>query len=153
MNANLPRLRFSLRTLFVVVTVGACSQQEPAEPTIAPGKVESTNAFARFKAIESIELESWFDGDTLVYQVPEAQWSNVAGLFAKGIRNPGLEKREAMAALKVRADGKSYRWSLLHISDAELMLFVESSECWRGIDRNAVAKYMRQHGTPEPATH
>jgi hypothetical protein len=106
-------------------------------------QLQKTNAFTRFKKIESIKLEWWHNlKEPVVCDVPESKWDAFESIFENGIRDPNAVKRDSWGNMELVADGKSYHWALLTIDDNECGLFISIKELWAGIRTSDIDKFV-----------
>jgi hypothetical protein len=109
-------------------------------------KFQKTNAFTRFKKIESIKVE-WLRPPAdkpVVCTIPESEWNAFASLFEQGVRDPNIVKRDSWGNLEIVADGKKHRWGVLTISENECGLFISIEELWAGIRTSAIDDFVKR---------
>src|SRR5437762_3042461 len=90
--------------------------------------LQKTNAFTRFKKIESINLQWRFRNGDITCDIPESKWGEFESMFEYGTRDANDQKRVAFGELKIVADGEKYNWAVLdmrtHAGDDECGLLI-----------------------------
>ena len=126
------RLLVSIAITFAFSVVG-CNKP-------APAIVEETNAFGRFKEIDSITL-SVQGPEAKTCEIPKSRFPVFEAILEHGVRDPNRVKRSAEVQITVSADGKKHHWSLLYLSDEKYVLFIEIHECWQ-VSRSEILKFV-----------
>jgi hypothetical protein len=108
-----------------------------------PAAREKTNAFGRFKEIRNIRVDvKTFDGKAIVWDIPAANWREFESIFESGIRSTNADKREAYGQIRITAGHTDSVWTVLYANSDEFVLKVSDDECWRGISRRDLVKFV-----------